>query len=115
MNPSRAYTNLIWRVPALRAHWPTWSAMLADLGEPRPRQRLGRRDPSRPHGPGNTCWVDTRLSGVARKARSSGISYTALYGRLRRGASLRDATTKPVRHYQRRKTPLEILTESPIP
>lgn len=109
-NAAQCYANLATRMPAIRQAWPTWHDMVAAIGLPLPGQRLGRKRPSEPHGPGNTEWTSTHIRGLAALARKSQVPYATIYARLRRGASLREATKRPPRSYRRsRVTAADIL------
>ena len=102
-NPAQCYANLATRMPSIRAVWPSWHAMVAAIGQPLPGQRLGRKRPGEPHGPGNTMWTDAHIRGLAAEARKARLPYATVYARLRRGASLRDATKLPPRPYRRQR------------
>lgn len=102
-NAAQCYANLATRMPSIRAVWPSWHAMVAEIGHPLPGQRLGRKRPSEPHGPGNTEWTSVRIRGLAAEARKARLPYHLVYARLRRGASLREATRQPPRVYRRQR------------
>lgn len=109
-NAAQCYANLATRMPDIRRVWPSWHAMVAAIGLPLPGQRLGRKRPSEPHGPGNTMWASAHIRGLAAEARKARLPYATVYARLRRGASLRDATKRPPRTYRRsRVTAADIL------
>ena len=115
-NAAQCYANLATRMPSIRAVWPSWHAMVAEIGHPLPGQRLGRKRPSDPHGPGNTMWTSTHIRGLAALARKSQVPYATIYARLRRGASLREATKRPPRSYRRsRVTAADILRGANTP
>lgn len=115
-NPAQCYANLATRMPSIRADWPSWHAMVAAIGLPLPGQRLGRKRPSEPHGPGNTEWTSVRIRGLAAEARKARLPYHLVYARLRRGASLREATKQPPRPYRRsRVTAADILRGADAP
>lgn len=102
-DPAVCFANLAKRAPDIRRVWPTWHAMVAAIGQPLPGQRLGRKRLYEPHGPGNTVWVSAYLRDVAEAARKARLPYHLVYARLRRGASLREATKRPPRTYRRQR------------